>query len=149
MTMTSDMLPSLPNTSQVFPFTNESWSHACRRALWSPRWNQKWEDTPHALPHCTACSSLHGVSFSASEKKGYCDGGLFKSRLLPFPCGNSVTWVYEFRMGKQAGLHLSLRWVERLPTSKTQKASNRRHRCVFFWPSCAASCPWPSFSFSK
>ena len=102
-----------------------------------PKVNQKWEDTLPRIP------ILHRTVFAAlflsrdRKKQGNCDGAC--SILLPFRFGNSITWVYDFRRGKQAGTCRCDGWRGCL-LRKTQNASNRRHRCVFFWSSCAASC---------
>jgi hypothetical protein len=128
MVMTSVYAP-LPNTSQVFrsgtPAFNVQRStdvlptnlHAASELFGA-------QGEPEVGGHTThPCTAPHGLVQSC----------------FPFRFGNSITWVYDFRRGKQAGTCRCDGWRGCL-LRKTQDASNRQHRCVFFWSSCAASC---------
>ena len=103
----------------------------------------------HIAPHVLRCAAYLLFLSRDRKKKGNATG-LVQSCLLPFRCGNSVTWVYDFRRGKQQALIAAT--GGEAAYFENAKASNRRHRCVFcfFWSSYAASCRgWPSPSRSE
>jgi len=123
MMMTFDMPPpqhftGVPLQRSAFSRRSTNESPRLQASSLEPEVNQKWEDIP----------TLHRTFFAARRicyfflgigKKKVMRRGLFNLASFPFVAETPLHGYTIF--GGENSRHLSLRRVERLPTSKTQK----------------------------